>query len=192
MTLRGKYVSDLMRIIWNIGKQMTCKPTVSDRCCECFICASESIFHWETYTITREECLHAHTHTTSFPISAGAVMGPLFSLPSYPQLSSPSFVPRLHTVMSRSCLWGVQPGRRLVFRALLFFPFLFLSFLLPRFFCLYRCWLITGAFSSCQQRAAAVERLPVSHHLLCPHSSVSHLDWVEGGDRGEGLGTDVY
>lgn len=74
-------------------------------------------------------------------------MGPLFSLPSFPQLSSFSFVPRLHTVMSRSCLWGAQPGRRLVFRALLFSssPALLLSpFWVLR---LYWCWLITGAFS---------------------------------------------
>lgn len=82
--------------------------------------------------------------------------------------------------MSRSCLWGVQPGRRLVFRALLFFPLLLFSFLLPGFFRLYRCWLITGAFSSCQQRAAAVELLPASHPprhrrytASSPHSSVS-------------------
>lgn len=78
--------------------------------------------------------VHTHTHTKSDSPSL-QVLSWAHSSASHlsSQLASPSFVPRLHTVMSRSCLWGVQPGRRLVFRALLFF-FLLLSFLLLGFF----------------------------------------------------------
>lgn len=78
----------------------------------------------------------AHTHIIKFSISAGAVIGPLFSLSSFPQFFPFSFVPRLHIVMSRSCLWGVHPGRSLVFWALLFFclPLPLSSSLLPYIF----------------------------------------------------------
>lgn len=73
----------------------------------------------------------------------------------------------------------------------LFFPFLFFSFLFTVFFfCLYQCWLITGTFSSCPQRAAAVERLPASPTLLFLSSSPFAAN--SKGGRGEGRGTDVY
>lgn len=99
-------------------------------------------------------------------------------------------------------------------------PFLFSSLFPPVFFppCLYRCWLITGTFSLCQQcaaAAAAVERLPASHPLndhllllllfflllfpssplLLPSSVslplITRSEWRKRGEE-EGQSTDVY
>lgn len=110
-----------------------------------------SFTEWHSQSQENNTYMHTHTHTHQhkiwFSISAGAVMGPLFSLPSFPRLSSLSFVPRLHTIMSRSCLWGAQPGRRLVFRALLFSSSSTLLLSPSWVLRLYWCWLITGAFS---------------------------------------------
>lgn len=89
--------------------------------------------------------------------------------------------------MSRSCLWGVRPSRRLVFWALLFssIPPLLLS--LSWFFHLYWCWLITGTYSSCHQHAAvsaaAVEHLHPPRTTSSSFSSFPHTSSSLGKSR---------
>lgn len=146
-------------------------------------------------------CLQTHTHTHNQILHLSKCChGPTLRLPSFPQLSSSSFVPRLHTNMSRSHLWGVKPGRRLVFRALLFFPFLFFSFLFPGLFSSvpvlanYRHILLLPTACCCCRAAYPPPTLPPPAPpppFFCfslPH----HKEEAARGGGRESWGTDVY
>ena len=160
----------------------SCYPTVWGRNSgdESCICTSDSILHWAAYTMKENSAYiptHTHTHTHNHILHlCRCCHGPTLQPPiSFPALLSSLCSQTAHRHVQVSPL-GSSAWQETCFQsfALFFSPFLFFSFLLPVFFFfsrLYRCWLITGAFSSCQQRAAAVECLPASppphhHHLL--------------------------